>query len=58
MEETLGDWMIEWEQKERVRHRIACPEQKYPVAEALYPTIQDWEKANNDDWYGYIARTV
>lgn len=47
----LGNWMIDWDLEERVKARIACPQKGYPLSEALYASIEDWEKANNQDWF-------
>ena len=49
-EETLGDWMIEWEQKERIKLRIACPELGYPASEARYASVEEWEAATGLDY--------
>jgi hypothetical protein len=53
-EEGVGNWMMEEGHKQQVIHRIACPELNYPMSEALYPTIKDWELANDKNWYEYL----
>jgi hypothetical protein len=55
MIETVGDWMIQFEQEQRIKHRIACPEQGYPCTEARYISVEEWEKATNKNWYDYIS---
>lgn len=54
-EESLGNWMIQFELEERVRCFIACEELGYPYSEALYGTVTEWEKATGKDWYSYVA---
>lgn len=37
-----------------IDHRIACPEAGYPLCEARYTSIQDWEKDTGLIWDAYI----
>jgi len=57
-EETFGDWMIEAEKDFRVENRIACEERGYPLSEALYSSVEDWEKTNGRNWINYVAEMM
>ena len=50
-EECVGDWMLGWNRQMMVEQRIACPEIGYPISEAKYQSIKDWETATGKIWY-------
>lgn len=50
MDESIGDWMIEWEYEQRILHRIACPEAGYPASEARFENPEEWEKFTGEKW--------
>ena len=54
-EDSVGNWMIQWELEQRVKHRIACDELEYPPSEALYASVHAWEKITGLDWLDYCA---
>lgn len=57
-EDIENNWMTIWEQDERIRNRIACPERGYPESEALYPTIKDWEQETGFSWGNYLLSSL
>lgn len=50
-EESVGNWMVEWNNQIKIEQRVACPELGYPFSEAQYASIEDWEKATGKQWY-------
>jgi hypothetical protein len=44
-EDGIGNWMIGWMHEIMVEERIACPELDYPLSEARYASIEEWEAA-------------
>jgi hypothetical protein len=54
-EEGCGNWMVGWDRQMKVEQRVACPEIGYPVSEALYANIEEWEKATGKVWYEEFA---
>ncbi len=57
-QESVADWMIEFEQEMKVAFRIACPEVGYPESEAMYPTVADWEKKYKRNWSEFLSRMI
>ena len=50
----VGDWLIALELEERVKHRITCDELGYPMCEARYTSVADWEKENGKCWLEFL----
>ena len=50
----VGHWMIDYERKARIEHRIACPELGYPASEALYADVHQWEEVHGEDWLEFL----
>ncbi len=54
-DKPVGDWLIEFEQQERVKQRITCDELGYPMCEALFVDVQEWEQHTGLNWLQHIA---
>jgi hypothetical protein len=39
-----------------VNSRIACPQAGYPASEALYPSIEAWQRDTGISWDAWVER--
>lgn len=54
-EEGVGNWMIGYTRECMVKERIACPEIGYPFSEALYSSIEEWEKNTGKSFFDTVC---